>query len=130
MQVLRSVASLRKARLKQSLQDWQSAARWQVEWKGICRRMVARMQHRHLMTCMVTWQEGALKARHMRWCGSSPDNTTLDAYCNMEVPKFWCDAMALDKVTPVMISHASPCSAAGTGMSQLKSMTHCVVQGC
>ena len=67
MQVLDSLAALNETRLRQSLQEWQSAARWRIEMKGICRKMIARMQHRHLTICMLTWQEAALKARHMRW---------------------------------------------------------------
>lgn len=91
MQVLIFLTTFHKARLKQSLQEWQSTARWQVERKGICHRMIARMQHRHLVTCMVTWQEGALKARHKCWCGSSPDITTLNACCG--IPGRSCDVM-------------------------------------
>ena len=67
LQVLNSLATLNDTRLRQSLQEWQSATRWRVEMKGICRRMIARMQHRHLVICMLTWQEAALKARHVRW---------------------------------------------------------------
>ncbi len=67
MQVLGSLAIVHKARLRQSLQEWQSAARWQVGMKGICRNMIARLQHRHLMMCVVAFREAARKARHMRW---------------------------------------------------------------
>lgn len=67
MQVLNSLATVNETRLRQSLQEWQSAARWRVKMKGICRKMIARMQHRNLMMCLVTWQETTLKARHMRW---------------------------------------------------------------
>ncbi|CAL5222673.1 g5072 [Coccomyxa viridis] len=50
--VLNSLATVNETRLRQSLQEWQSAARWRVKMKGICRKMIARMQHRNLMMCL------------------------------------------------------------------------------
>ena len=77
MQVISSLAMVHKARLRQSLQEWRSMTQWRVEMKGICRRMIARTQHRHVMICVVTWQEAAGKARQMRWCGTSTNYSTM-----------------------------------------------------
>ena len=79
MQVSGLLATLRKARLRECLQEWQDAARWRVRMTGICRRMVARMQHRYLAVCMGQWQEAALQGRHMRWYSSPPDLSTAFA---------------------------------------------------